>query len=147
MCTHFAQERRAAHHVERQGFEFYLPEMLNGKRRERLFPNYLFVFVRDQWRVLLGTRGIRRMIMVDETPVRMPKRDIDALRQRENEHGVIVLPPPFSRGQAITIRGGVFKDCFGIVDGMPAHDRVNVLLEMLGRKVEIEVDRRMVAAA
>lgn len=146
VVTHFAQERRAAEHAHRQGFDYYLPETMNGARQERLFPNYLFVFITGQWRVLLGTRGIRRLILNNEHPVRMPEREIAALRERENGKGLIELPPPFTPGQETTIVGGMFNGRRAIVKGMPAHDRVSVLLELLGRKVSLTLDKDMVAA-
>lgn len=146
VVTHFAQERRAAHHVERQGFEFYLPETMNGRRRERLFPNYLFVFIKGQWSSLQGTRGIRKLILQNDQPVPMAQRHMDELRSREVD-GIIELPPPFERGDSVRIRGGLMQGCFGIVQGMPARDRVEVLISILGNRKAFEFDSRIVAAA
>lgn len=111
-----------------------------------MFPNYLFVFVCNQWRSLLGTRGIRRLILDAERPARMPEYEIEALRRRENDKGVIELPAPFEADQAVHIIGGHFIGQTAIVVGMPAPDRVRVLLELFGRKVPINVDKGLVAA-
>lgn len=139
VCTHSGQERRAAHHVERQGFKHYLPETLNGRRRERLFPNYLFVFITDRWRCLIGTRGIRRLIMAGEKPTPMPKREIDALKAREKD-GIIELPPRFCEGDKVRITHGPFTDCMALFAGDAAADRCMVLIEMLGQQVCMPVD-------
>ncbi len=50
-------------------------------------------------------------------------------------------------GQKIRVLEGVFTDLLGLYDGMPDHDRVAVLLDLLGRKVRILVDAEAVAAA
>lgn len=145
--THFGQEYRAAHHVERQGFDYYLPLTVNNGRTERLFPNYLFVFITKQWRSLLGTRGIRRLIIADEHPVRIPSWEMEALRARENTAGIIELPKPYDVGDKVRITAGVFRDRLAIVQGMPANERISVLLDFLGHKVRTKVEAYEIEAA
>lgn len=154
--THFAQERRAAHHVERQGFQFYLPEILSitsggQDRREILFPGYVFVRVslREEWRSLASTRGIARLLLCGETPTRIPDAEIDGLRAAEDERGFVQLQSGLRVGDEIVglVGAGGYEGVRGIVRGTSARDRVRVLLRLLGRLVEVDLDRRAVALA
>jgi transcription antitermination factor NusG len=55
--------------------------------------------------------------------------------------------PKFKAGDKIRILEGAFYDCLGIYDGMPDHDRVGILLDLLGRKVRVLLDAEAIAAA
>ena len=151
LVARYSQEQRAAHHVERQGFEFYLPQMLalsaSGRdRRELLFPGYIFVRVnlRRQWRVLAGTRGVARMLLCGELPTRVPDEDVEAFRRLEDERGFVQLLPPLRDGDVVVAGSGSggYEGVRGVVQGMTARDRVKVLLTILGRAVSVELDRR-----
>jgi transcriptional antiterminator RfaH len=150
-ATHFAQEQRAASHVERQGFEFYLPYTLtllkNGReKRELMFPGYLFILVTAQWRSLMGTRGIQRLFTCGEQPSRMPEHEITGLKAREVS-GFVDLAPRFAVGQKVLVKGEDGSYFSGIVQGMDARERCKVLFELLGRQVILPVDRRSMEAA
>lgn len=144
--TKFSQEERAAHHVERQGFEFFLPrvELLTsrGFRREFLFPGYLFVRISNQWRSLMSTRGIARLFTHDETPVRIPNIEIDYFRHLEDERGFVVLPPPFVEGDAVVVTTGNLAGARGVVQGMDSRKRCLVLITLLGRTLNAALDTR-----
>ena len=76
-------ERKAAFHLERQGFAVYLPQYLRRWRHARrtelrpapFFPRYLFVALdlsRDRWRSVNGTFGVSRLVMEGERPQPVP---------------------------------------------------------------------------
>jgi transcriptional antiterminator RfaH len=47
----------------------------------------------------------------------------------------------------VRVLAGAFMDNAGLFDGMGDHDRVAILLDMLGRKVRVHLDVDLVVAA
>lgn len=147
--THHRQEQRAAYNVEKQDFEFYLPEFRNLNRRgtkdhrELLFPGFIFIKLRPDWDVLPSTRGIKQLFMCGLMPSRMRAEEIAAMKAREDEKGFISLSPKFSVGQAVTPQVGSYKGITGICEGMSAPDRCAIFFgEVLGNRLVAEIDVR-----
>lgn len=158
-ATHWSQEERAAHHVEAQGHEFYLPRFSSigthttGRRagqkydrRELLFPGYIMIRVQRDWKSLMHTRGILKLFLRDEKLVLMRTGDVEAIKSREDERGLVRLRQ-FEKGQTVTIGSGPYTGLDGIVQETPAFERCLVLLHMLGREVVGEFDERNLSAA
>jgi transcriptional antiterminator RfaH len=134
-ATHHRQEERAAHHIEKQGFSYYLPRFLNDNAQSRiLFEGYILVRVnvRGLWQSLCNTRGISRLIMHELAPVPLRDEYVTALRAREDARGFVVLHPRPKPGDEVLVYGGVR----GVVQGDTADDRIRVLFSLLGRSVE-----------
>jgi transcriptional antiterminator RfaH len=55
--------------------------------------------------------------------------------------------PAFRIGDEIRVLDGVFSACLGLFEGMTDSERIAILLDMLGRKVRVVLDRESVAAA
>jgi transcriptional antiterminator RfaH len=55
--------------------------------------------------------------------------------------------PAFAPGAKVRVLAGAFMDNAGLFNGMADHDRVSILLDMLGRKVRVLLDADLVAAA
>lgn len=150
-ATRNSQEQRAAHHVERQGFQFYLPQILSRRgmreRRELLFPGYIFVRIAEGWEALASTRGISRLFMCGDRPAPMPSSEIDSLRSREDDSGFIRLHPRLPDGAKVVLKDGAWAGMFGILEETTASDRCRVLLSVLGRSVRGEFDRSIIAEA
>lgn len=118
-CTHSNAERLAKHHLERQGFEVYLP-MMHGpkvKGQETVKPflqGYLFVSVnldKPGWRAIHSTIGISRLLCVGDRPKAAPTALVQAIMDRE-VFGLIKLPPrvkakaparDFKKGDAVKV--------------------------------------------
>jgi transcriptional antiterminator RfaH len=150
-------EDRANHHVERQGFETFLPRMIevsqvSGRRVEReskMFPGYLFVRVVDQWRCLLGTIGVCDVIRFGEGPALLRDEVVAELRERADRDGLVRVAPPAARfavGQRVRVVEGPFTGLMGCVELNLAHDRVRVMLDMFRRAVRVEVETTVLAA-
>jgi len=111
------EERRAAHHVERLGFNYYLPEILRPNSigefccRRLLFPGYIFIKLRQNWERLLHIRGLRRILYIDEIPLTVQQREIEALRRLEDDKGFIRMGPRICVGDMAKIGplGGIYK--------------------------------------
>lgn len=153
-------EAKAAQNLLRQGYEIYLPRYLKRRRHARkvdfaakpLFPRYMFVAVdmaTQRWRSIQSTFGVARLISNGDEPAMVPEGVVAALRAREDEKGFVRLEarPDFAPGDKVRVLAGAFMDSAGLFNGMADHDRVSILLDMLGRKVRVLLDADMVAAA
>ena len=157
--THLHAEARAASHLERQGYSIYLPRYLRRRRHARrvdtvarpLFPRYLFVTVdrlAQRWRGIQSTIGVAHLVCNGERPAVVPSAVIDELLGRQNEAGFIRLDRPrFSPGDKIRVVDGVFATGLGLFEGMTDHQRVAILLDLLGREVRVVLDGDAIAAA
>ena len=74
---------------------------------------------------------------------------MEELRRREDDNGFIRfdLRPQYAPGDKVRVVDGVFGDSFGLFEGTADRDRVAILLDLLGRKVRVVLDRESVAAA
>jgi len=153
-------EAKAAQNLLRQGYEIYLPRYLKRRRHARkvdftakpLFPRYMFVTIdmaTQRWRSIQSTFGVSRLVTNGDDPATLPECVVDALRAREDDKGFIRLDskPAFAPGDKVRVLAGAFMDSAGLFGGLTDHDRVSILLDMLGRKVRVLLDADMVAAA
>jgi transcriptional antiterminator RfaH len=153
-------EARAAENLRRQGYETYLPRYLKRRRHARkvdfvakpLFPRYMFVAIdmaTQRWRSVQSTSGVSRLVSNGDEPAAMPQGVVRALRAQEDTRGFVKLDaaPAFAPGDKVRVLAGAFMDNAGLFNGIADHDRVSILLEMLGRKVRVLLDADMVAAA
>lgn len=76
------------------------------------------------------------------SPAPVPEEVIDELKAREDANGFVKLPqrPRFAPGDKVRVTGGAFCDCVGLYECTSSHERVAILLELLGRKVRISAD-------
>ena len=84
--------------------------------------------------------GVIRLLMDAQQPARVPNAVIDGIRERE-VGGVVRLPKPprLKPGDRVRVLRGPFEGHFGLYEGMAPHDRVMVLLSMLGTQVRTEM--------
>jgi len=91
--THPHGEVKAAQHLNRQGFDVYLPRYLKRARHARrvriapaaLFPRYLFVAIdisTQRWRSILSTIGVANLVRNGDHPVAIQPGIIDGLQRR-----------------------------------------------------------------
>lgn len=153
-------EAKAVAHLNRQGFETYLPQYLKRRRHARrveivpapLFPRYLFVGIdmeMQRWRSIFSTVGVSRLVCHGDIPAVVSDRIIEVLRARHDAGGYVRMDqrPSFQPGDKIRVLDGAFADCLGLYEGLKDSERVAILLDLLGRKVRVMVDVDSVAAA
>lgn len=137
---------RALKNLRQQGCETYVPRALipqkSGKRRiQPLFVGYVFVRHPDaQWHFLRGTFGVLDFFVQGDRPAFVPDPEIEKLRAREDERGLIKLQPRFKPGEAVHVDGMLEA----IYEGMSSEDRAIVLMAMMGRWVRTEVSAKRV---
>jgi transcriptional antiterminator RfaH len=158
--TQVNSEAKAAQNLLRQGFDIYLPRYLKRRHHARkvdfaarpLFPRYMFVAIdmaTQRWRSIQSTFGVSRLVTNGDDPAIVPEGVIHALKAREDDKGFVRLDskPAFAPGDKVRVLAGAFIDNAGLFSGLADHDRVSILLDMLGRKVRVLLDADMVAAA
>jgi transcriptional antiterminator RfaH len=153
-------EAKATHHLARQGFGVYLPRFIKRRRHagrtenvaRPLFPGYVFVAIdiaTQRWRCVNSTVGVRKLVSNGDVPAVVDRGIIVALRNRQDERGFITLDTMsnFVPGDTVRVIDGVFSSNLGIYVGMKDNQRVAILLDLLGRKVRINIDADLVTAA
>lgn len=141
------REQLALFSLGQAGFEIYAPrikERRNGRPAltSLLFVNYCFVRIVDRWLNAHWAPGVVRIVCNGDRPAAVPDRVIDELRARQGRDGLVRLPPPppaLAFGDPVRIRGGPLVGLHGLFAGMAPHDRVLVLLDLLGRQRSISI--------
>ena len=153
-------EQYAADNIARQGFDYYLPmtaELIAfGKQHvvvgRPLFKGYIFVDVEHRrWQSLLSTRGLWGLIGVSQNqahPSMLPDGAVEEMRRREDAEGLVRLPQRlvYHKGQQVRITSGHFKERKGIYQGMSTKERVEILLDYLGRKTSVLIAQDLIEA-
>lgn len=122
-------------------------KIIRGRRQvvtPALFPGYVFVLIELQWHAIRRTPYVVRLVMDGERPARVSDQVIEGLRMRER-NGVVELPDPEPRlrpGGRVRVTAGPFRGHLGLVVGMSPHERVVVLLALLGSPQRVSVPER-----
>jgi len=158
--TQLHGEAKAVDHLQRQGYALYLPRYRRLVRHARkrvlvvrpLFPRYLFVGLdrlTQRWRPIRSTVGVVGLVASGDEPVPVAPEIIETLRRREHD-GAFDLLSPAQRlrvGDAVRVTEGPFEDLIGRLLSVADHERVFILLDLLGRSVRAEVPAAAVEAA
>lgn len=159
--TQAQAETKACANLARQGFEVYLPRYPRTVRHARrvnivrapLFPSYIFVRIdltAQRWRVINSTIGIKRLVGHEGAPAQIATDVIETLKQHEMADGFSSVISPASRlktGDAVRILKGAFDSCCGIFQARTDSERVEILLDLLGRKVKVVAGAHMIEPA
>src|SRR5262245_33529823 len=140
----------ALHMLAQQNFTVYAPKIrelriIRGRKTEvlsALFPGYAFVLITLQWHAAHWCPGVVRLVMDGMQPAKVADDVIREIRARER-NGAIEFPRRVpKRGDRIRILAGTCRGHLAIYAGMAAHERITVLLEMLGRQQRITIPER-----
>jgi transcription antitermination factor NusG len=147
--THPGQDRQAAEGLRRRKYRVYWPNfparlrLRSGSRRsvERsIFPGYLFVLPsRDGWEPLRESPGIRGLMRIGEQLAVLWDDDPD-FRRIEQAEARLRNPqesPRFTLSQRVKITKGPFIELWGNIEALDESGRVDVLIELLKRKVRV----------
>jgi transcriptional antiterminator RfaH len=138
------REATAVNFLGRGGYGTYLPRIrewrINHGRRVAvtppLFPNYLFCRIEAGWWSARWCIGVAAMILSGDQPARVPDAVIAELQGRERD-GYVELPEPprLKPGDPIRVTAGALAGMVGLYAGLRGHERVAVLLGVLGTAV------------
>jgi transcriptional antiterminator RfaH len=150
------RERVALYHLGLAGFSTYLPRLREWRRshgrkieiRPPLFPGYCFLTIEAQWHAARWSIGVIGLIMDGIRPARVADHIIDDLRKRER-NGLVELPrrDGFKAGDRVRVTQGPLLGHIGLYAGMRPHERVLVLLGLLGAQQRVELPQAAVEAA
>jgi transcriptional antiterminator RfaH len=157
--THANAETTAAGHLQRQQFDVYVPRYAKRRSHARriewvnaaLFPRYLFVRMDPEaspWLSIRSTVGVHSLVCCAGRPVPLPQPVIDEIRAREDRSGLVSLgeTAPFTCNQRVEIVEGPLAEQLGLFQGLDDKDRVVLLLDLLGRQVQVLVPLEAVRA-
>lgn len=146
------QETLAQTNLQRQGYATYLPLVRQPRRRAGkrvqtvgpMFPRYLFINLdsqTDDWGPIRSTLGVVSLVRFGQRPVPVPERLLEALRAREDEKGLQVVPvDEYEAGTPVRITEGGLTGYEGIFLSRSGHERVTVLLDIMGKVARATVD-------
>jgi len=157
--THPNGEQKASFHLQRQGFDVYLPRYLRRISHARriswqprpLFPTYLFVAMAgadQRRRAINSTIGVAHLICDERGPLAVPAGIVEVLQNEEDDRGLVMTgrKVPFERGAKVQIMSGAFADHIGRFEVATDDERVVILLDLMGRQVKAKVNLDAISA-
>jgi transcriptional antiterminator RfaH len=109
---------------------------------EAMFPGYLFAeftFAREHRQVEYSS-GIQGVVRFGDQVATVDSKVIANLREKAGEEEVVTFDPAIEVGQSVQIAEGPFQGLEALVTRLlPAKERIRVLLEFLGRPVEMDL--------
>jgi len=112
-----------------------------GKKRfvEAMFPGYIFAkfSLRDNYRRVIHTQGVSNLVQHGERKA-LPEILIEELRDSLPEGIIEAIDLSIEPGAQIEFISGSLKGLSGtVLAQLPASDRVQILLEFLGREITV----------
>ncbi len=143
-------EYAVARHLEERGIEVFFPTIRSQRPRRGystvpLFPSYVFFRVDMSsldMSILRWTPGLRYVVQFDNKPAAVPRGVIEYLRRKVEEINAVGGLPThnFKPGDRVFVRSGPMAGLEAIFLGpMKPTERVNVLLEFLGRLTRAQI--------
>ena len=144
------REAAATHFLGLAGYQVYCPRLrLIRPRRGRkvesrpaLFPSYLFVLITTGWWNARWCPGVVRLLANGETPMVVPDTLIAEIKGRERG-GLVELPrrDGLRPGEQVCVLAGPLTGHIGLYAEQRPHERVLVLLALLGGQSRVELAR------
>ncbi len=129
--------------VKMLGFAVHVPTLIvrDGQVPEPVFPGYVFVrfdAAVDGWQRIASQPGVHRLFSyAPERPQPMPDGEVERWIGQAGAAGVIdARPPAIGAGDEVQVVGGAFADLVTVCRWAEG-DRIRVLIEVLGRQVEV----------
>ena len=149
------REHLAMHCLGLNGFEVYCPRLreqvrIRGRKIVRtppLFRGYAFVLIVSAWYSARWSPGVVRLVMDGEAPAHVPDAVIAEIRSRER-NGLVELPKPrgLALGTRVRVLQGPLREQIGLLAALRPHERVLVLLHLLGGQQRVELARGAIEA-
>ena len=146
------QEFRAEANLKKQGFQLYLPKYIGTRKHARkvdkilkpLFPRYLFIKLDlslDNISKINYTFGVNKLVTLGTEPNILPDFIVDNLRAQEDKNGNLdsIINSIYKMGEHVKFSNGVLQGNNAVFMGKTEKQRVFVLLNILGRKLNIAV--------
>jgi transcription antitermination factor NusG len=133
-------ELAVRHQVADYGVKAYVPQYLVNMRRsgmtaKALFPGYVFVWVIDQWHMLLRLMHVHDFLRCGKEITSVDPKIVRELKKREGPTGYIRVDSRFFIGQSVAPREQ--PNLAGVYLGLSDMYKARVLFALLGREVEV----------
>jgi transcriptional antiterminator RfaH len=109
---------------------------------EALFPGYLFARFSParQIRAVRYARGVAYVVRQGREFAPLPDAAITALRSLAISQVLELPPDPWRLGEEVRVIAGIFRGASGRIVGLvPARQRVQILLELLGQQNRVDM--------
>jgi len=109
---------------------------------EAMFPGYLFAkfIYSTQRRAVESSHGIRGILRFGDRLATLQEEIVAALQSKAGSEEVLTIDSSLKIGQPVHIVEGPFQGLEVVVTQLlPANERIRVLLDFLGRSLEMEV--------
>jgi transcriptional antiterminator RfaH len=154
------RESLAEEHLARQGYDVHLPLLESARRRrgrwrpvvEPLFPGYLFVKLdlrHDDWAPIRSSRGVATgLVRFGGVPRSVPEGVVEGLLAAgTGAGGALRRDHPFRAGDRVEIVAGPLAGLRAVFLAPTGAERVQLLLEMLGRQNRVVLSRHHLTPA
>lgn len=148
--TKSRQEKALAEHLSAGGIEHFLPltrEVRYYGRRKfvvslPLFPGYLFLRGRiDDWYAADRSGRVARVIEVsDQAKI---EHELANLRLAIDRDAPLAVASWVAAGVRVQVASGPFRGVHGVIESAVRDDRLLLQVDMLGRAVQLEIDRSL----
>ena len=157
--TKARDEKLAEENLQRQGFATFLPRIKGSKRRrgrwleviEPLFPGYLFTrldLLLQDTSPIRSTRGVLGLVRFGGDPAPVPIGLVEQLMTATaDEVGVVRQEQLFQPGDRVEILTGPFAGLPASILAETGKERVELLLELLGRANKVVISRHQLTPA
>ncbi|MFZ1575259.1 MAG: transcriptional activator RfaH [Chromatiaceae bacterium] len=157
--TKARDERLAEENLQRQGFATFLPRIKGSKHRrgrwlevvEPLFPGYLFTrldLLLQDTSPIRSTRGVLGLVRFGGDPAPVPPGLVEQLMAATaSEDGVVRQEHLFHPGDQVEIVTGPFAGLPASILAETGKERVELLLELLGRANKVVISRHQLTPA
>jgi transcriptional antiterminator RfaH len=115
-----------------------------------MFPGYLFAkFVYStQHRGVESSQGVRGILRFGQRLATLPENTVIALQSKAGAEEVVTVDSSLKIGQPVQLIEGPFQGLEVVVTQvLPARERIRVLLDFLGRSLEMEIPAQKVLPA
>lgn len=138
--TQSSRETYAAFHINRSGYEYYLPLGRDDDKVFPLFRSYIFVrTLNGQFYDLMTTYGVTGIVRQGDTPCRCPDRVIECLKQLEATGVIPLSKPPLKSGDCVRVKQGHLAGKIGTLISTCGKERARVLMTILGAGTTVKL--------
>ena len=144
------QEKIAKQNIENQGYVVFCPTANINNQFVTLFPGYIFVKLsktKQNWSPINSTRGVSHFVRFGLDYARVPSSVIEFIKtNQDTTTDKLIELNKFKSGDKVQISDGVFINCLAIFKSYKSDERVVLLLNLLGRKQPLSVNKDSVVA-
>lgn len=148
--TKSSQEKTAIKNLENQNYHVYCPSAIINNKNTVLFPGYLFIHLDDtseNWSPIRSTKGVINFVKFGLNYAQISNSIMDFIKDNEFKTSEkIKRLDNFKPGDKVQITEGALKNCIAIFKSFNSDERVILLLNLMGQKQNIKIQRKSLIA-